>query len=231
MHLPKGYTAVTTVLLLVISAGAFTAGRRTAEFDEITVKKITVVDDEGRARVLLAGGYGPRRADLAGLLFINQEGVEAGELVYKGTRDSTVAVSAGAILTFDQFGNDQIVALSYDHDGGRKRQGLTIQDRPDSLTDRVVEAFRAVESATSKEERPWWSTTSRGFHDGSSRRGGSSGATYEPTAATSTRARSPAPPRSGSRVPPGRPPRRRSSDRWSESRRCSACPRPRPRDR
>ena len=153
MHLPKGYTAVTTVLLLVISAGAFTAGRRTAEFDEITVKKITVVDDEGRARVLLAGGYGPRRADLAGLLFINQEGVEAGGLVYTGTRDSTGAVSAGAILTFDQFENDQIVALSYDHDGGRKRQGLTIQDRPDSLTDRVIEAYRAVESATSKEER------------------------------------------------------------------------------
>jgi hypothetical protein len=153
MRLPKGYAAVMSVLLLVFSAGAFAAGRRTADFDEITVRKITVVDDEGRARVLLAGGYGPRRSDLAGLLFINQEGVEAGGLVYTGTRDSAGAVSAGAILTFDQFGNDQIVALSYDQDGGRKRQGLTIQDRPDSLTDRVMEAYRAVESATSQEER------------------------------------------------------------------------------
>ena len=153
MRLPKGYSAVTLVLLFVISAAAFTAGRRTAEFDEITVKKITIVDDEGRARVLLAGGYGPRRADLAGLLFINQEGVEAGGLVYTGKRDTAGAVDAGAILTFDQFGNDQIVALSYDQDGGRRRQGLTIQDRPDSLTDRLKEAYRAVESATSKEER------------------------------------------------------------------------------
>jgi hypothetical protein len=153
MRLPKWSSAVTLVLLLVISAAAFTAGRRTAEFDEIIVKKITVVDDEGRTRVLLAGGYGPRRADLAGLLFINQEGVEAGGLVYTGKRDTSGAVDAGAILTFDQFGNDQIVALSYDQNGGRKRQGLTIQDRPDSLTDRLKEAYRAVESANSKEER------------------------------------------------------------------------------
>ena len=108
MRMPKGYSAVTLVLLLGVAVAAFTAGRRTAEFDEITVKKITVVDEEGRARVLLAGGYGPRRADLAGLLFINQEGVEAGGLVYTGKRDSAGAVDAGAILTFDQFGNDQI---------------------------------------------------------------------------------------------------------------------------
>lgn len=153
MRLPMGYTVVTFVLLLVISAGAFTAGRRTAEFDEITVRKVTVVDDQGRTRVLLAGDYGPRRSDLAGLLFINQEGVEAGGLVYTGTRDSAGAVNAGAILTFDQFGNDQIVALSYDQAGGRKRQGLTIQDRPDSLSDRLIEAYRAIESATSEEER------------------------------------------------------------------------------
>jgi hypothetical protein len=153
MLLPKPHSAVTLVLLLVISAAAFAAGRRTAEFDEITVKKITVVDDEGRTRVLLAGGYGPRRADLAGLLFINEEGVEAGGLVYTGKRDTAGSVNAGAILTFDQFGNDQIVALSYDQDGGRKRQGLTIQDRPDSLTERLKEAYRAVESATSEEER------------------------------------------------------------------------------
>ncbi|MCL7981110.1 MAG: hypothetical protein M8862_01135 [marine benthic group bacterium] len=117
------------------------------------MKKITVVDDEGRTRVLLAGGYGPRRADLAGLLFINLEGVQAGGLEYTGKRDTSGTVDAGAILTFDQFGNDEIVALSYDQDGGRKRQGLTIQDRPDSLTDRLKEAYRAVESATSKEER------------------------------------------------------------------------------
>ncbi len=147
------YAAGSTALLLLIAVSAFSAGRRTAEFDEITVHKINVVDSEGRTRVLLAGGYAPRRPDLAGLLFINQEGVEAGGLVYKGTRDSVDGVRAGAILTFDQFDNDQIVALSYDQSGEQKRQGLTIQDRPDTLSDRVKEAYRAIDGAGSPEER------------------------------------------------------------------------------
>ena len=56
-------------------------------------------------------------------------------------------IQAGATLTFDQYRNDQIVALSYDHSGDRKRQGLTIQDRPDTLSDLVKEAYRAIEGA------------------------------------------------------------------------------------
>jgi len=145
--------ATVSTLLLVSFIAAFSAGRRTAQFDEITVGKINIVDAEGRTRVMLAGGYPPRREDLAGLIFINQEGVEAGGLVYTGTRDTTDGVEAGAILTFDQFDNDQIVALSYDQSGDQKRHGLTIQDRPDTLSDRVREAYRAVDGASSPEAR------------------------------------------------------------------------------
>ena len=153
MKVPRIYATVSTVLLLVTFVAAFGAGRRTVRFDEITVSKINIVDSEGRTRVLLAGGYPPRRSDLAGLIFINQEGVEAGGLVYTGTQDTVDGVQAGAILTFDQFRNDQIVALSYDQNGDEKRQGLTIQDRPDTLSDRVKEAYRAVDAAASAEER------------------------------------------------------------------------------
>ena len=153
MKAPKLYATVSTLLLLGLAVAAFGAGRRTAQFDEITVGKINIVDSEGRTRVILAGGYPPRREDLAGLIFINQEGVEAGGLVYTGTTDTADGVQAGAILTFDQFDNDQIVALSYDQSGDQKRQGLTIQDRPDTLSDRVKEAYRAIDGASSPEER------------------------------------------------------------------------------
>lgn len=147
------YAFFASSILLVVALAAFDTGRRTAEFDEITVHKINVVDEEGRTRVLLAGGYPPRRADLAGLLFINQDGVEAGGLVYTGTRDTANGVQAGATLTFDQYQNDQILSLSYDQGGTDKRQGLTIQDRPDTLSDRVKEAYRAIDGASSPEER------------------------------------------------------------------------------
>lgn len=153
MDSSRFFTAVVTVILFVVALAAFGAGRRTAEFDEITVHRINVVDGEGRTRVLLAGGYPPRRSDLAGLLFINQDGVEAGGLVYTGTRDTVEGVQAGAVLTFDQYQNDQILSLSYEQSGTDKRQGLTIQDRPDTLSDRVREAYRAIDGASSPEDR------------------------------------------------------------------------------
>ncbi len=153
MKLLRLHAAVSTPLLIMLSLAAFSGRQASNRFDEITVGKITVVDSAGRARVILAGGFPPRRAELAGLLFVNEDGHEAGGLVYQGTRDADGQIHAGAILTFDQYQNDQIVALQYEHLGARKRQGLTIQERPDTLSDLVKEAFRAIETAPTAELR------------------------------------------------------------------------------
>jgi len=153
MKLLKLHAAVSTILLIVLSVAAYSRPQASNRFDEITVSKITVVDSTGRTRVILAGGFPPRRAELAGLLFINEDGHEAGGLVYRGTKDADGQIQAGAILTFDQYRNDQIVALQYDHSGSRKRQGLTIQERPDTLSDILKEAYRAIETAPTAELR------------------------------------------------------------------------------
>ena len=153
MSFSRLYTVGSTVLLILFSVAAFTQNRPQDLFEEITVKRINVVDEDGNTRVILAGGFPPRRAALAGLLFINQDGIEAGGLVYQGTRDSLGDVQAGAILTFDQYQNDQIVALEYGQSGARKRQGLTIQERPDTLTDRVKDFYQAFETAETDEAR------------------------------------------------------------------------------
>lgn len=152
MTLIKLHAAASTIMLIVLSVAAF-SGQQPDRFDEITVGRINVVDSANRTRVILAGGYPPRRAELAGLLFINEDGHEAGGLVYTGTRDSLGNIQAGAILTFDQYRNDQIVALQYSHSGDRKRHGLTIQDRPDTLSDAVKDFYGAFERAASDAER------------------------------------------------------------------------------
>jgi hypothetical protein len=149
MRLLRLYAVASTALLVGLVVSAFSHQQSGEVFDEITVSRINVVDSAGRTRVILAGGYPPRRASLAGLLFINEDGHEAGGLVYTGTRNEDGEIDAGAILTFDQYGNDQIVALQYDHSGSRKRQGLTIQERPDTLSDLLKEAYRAIETAPS----------------------------------------------------------------------------------
>jgi len=124
-----------------------------ATFEEITVKRVNVLDDSGRTRVTLAAGYPPRRAELSGLLFHNENGTEAGGLVYYGQRKEDGTVEAGAILTFDQFEEDQVLALEYAHRGSLKRNGIKIMDRPDEMSDKVKELYRALQAATSDLER------------------------------------------------------------------------------
>ena len=135
------------------ASGSIEEPLRNAKFDEITVNHINVLDAEGRTRVTLAGGYPPRRGDLAGLLFHNEEGNEAGGLVYYGRRESDGQVNAGGILTFDQFQEDQVMTVEYAHHGDRKRNGIKIIDRPDTMSERVKQLYIAVESAKTDEER------------------------------------------------------------------------------
>ena len=117
----KLHVLASTVLLIALSIHAFSepssgsassdTAPPNAKFDEITVNRINVLDSEGHTRVTLAGGYPPRRADLSGLLFHHKNGSEAGGLVYYGQRQEDGAIQAGAILTFDQFQEDQILAI------------------------------------------------------------------------------------------------------------------------
>lgn len=58
----------------------------------------------------------------------------------------------------DQCNNDQIVALEYDQEGHRKQQGLTIQDRPDSLGPELVTLYRVLDKMP---RGPKWDSTYR----------------------------------------------------------------------
>ena len=119
---------------------------------ELTVERITVVDSMGNTRVILAGSFPPRRTRMAGLLFVHPSGVEAGGLVYAGEERNGV-VDAGGLLTFDKFGDDQIVALQSIEQGGRRTQGLIFQDRPDSLGPEILSYYRRIDPLPAGPER------------------------------------------------------------------------------
>lgn len=105
-------------------------GQRPVE--EIRAKRILIVDSTGTGRVLLASDY--KRDNSAGIYFFNQQGTEAGALAYNGKRGPNGAVEAYSVFTMDQYQSDEVVRLAFSQTGGQKRQGLTISDRPDSLT-------------------------------------------------------------------------------------------------
>jgi len=149
----KIHAVISTIAIigLVVMGAGDPPGERT--FQKITVSQIDVVDSEGRIRAQLAGEYGPRRKDLSGLLFHNEEGHEAGGLVYHGGIDEDGNVRAGAILTFDQYGDDQIMAMQYAQNGDRKRNGLTITDRPNEMGENLAQFYKDFSNAKTEEER------------------------------------------------------------------------------
>lgn len=132
--------ALTWLVIAVLVMGAF----RQQPPQEITVRRINVVDSAGNTRVILAGGFPPRRAAQAGLIFVHPSGVEAGGLIYTGEKRDGV-VDAGAVLTFDKYGDDQVTALSYRERNGQRTQGLTFQDRPDSLGTEILSYYRRID--------------------------------------------------------------------------------------
>lgn len=152
-HFLRLYVVLSTLAFVILFAMGNANPPQSRVFDKITVRQIDVVDSANRVRVQLAGEYGPRRADLSGLLFHNEDGNEAGGLVYSGKKDENGVIEAGAVLTFDQYAEDQIMAIQYAHRGDAKSTGLTISDRPDELGENLAAFYRAFSEAKTPEEQ------------------------------------------------------------------------------
>lgn len=149
LRLIKVYALLMTVLFTVMAFSGFTQSAQKQYFEEITAKRINVVDSTGKIKVRLGGDLGNR----AGILFYNEEGTESGGLLYSGKRDKGGKIDAFSLLTMDQFKSDQIVVLAYDHDGDRKRYGLTINDRPDVMSAQADEIIRELGQALKQAEQ------------------------------------------------------------------------------
>lgn len=145
------YSGLLTVALVftVIYGSSIGLARASAQqananqtFDEITVKKIKVVEPDGTLRAVLSSSagfnFGQRAQNgpirIAGLMFYNEEGEETGGLVYRG-RAIPGGQDADCTLTFDQYRQDQNVYLHHEEKKDaqmfRIEDGLTINQRPD----------------------------------------------------------------------------------------------------
>ena len=91
---------------------------------------------------------GPTRQRPAGVIFFNDEGDEAGGLVFGGRGGN-----AAASLTFDQYKQDQTVGISYNDTGGKRLAGLTVRDHVDIPLDQLIERFDAAQKLPTDEVR------------------------------------------------------------------------------
>jgi hypothetical protein len=132
---------VTTCAIVIIVTTGF-ARQSKSRFETIDVERINVIEKNGQVRLVITNkarspapmergqAFAYQPGNRAGMIFYNEEGTENGGITYTGQRDSTGKYEAVGSLTFDQYEQDQTIALQYLDANGRRRAGLAINDYP-----------------------------------------------------------------------------------------------------
>lgn len=115
--------------------------------DTLDVRRINLREADGTLRMVIAARDHfpglivrgreqphPGRTDSAGMLFFNDEGTENGGLIFGGKREGDRTSGFGH-LSFDQYEQDQVLALEQSEEAGRRSAGLSVADRPDAPLD------------------------------------------------------------------------------------------------
>jgi hypothetical protein len=134
------------------AAGQVSASPVGPVLDELTVKRINVVEDDGTLRIVIGnsthGRTAPMRGRLvehpgrnasAGLLFVNDEGTECGGLQYAGHRGVDGKEQMG-YLTVDDYEQNESLRLGMFQNGDASERFIEFTDQPGwSLVDMVEE--------------------------------------------------------------------------------------------
>jgi hypothetical protein len=163
----EAYAAGVSVVALVLALAAFRGpSSQKARFTEIDAERVNIVEPDGKLRLTLSNSHrlpdlmiggrmyplrGGTGAGSAGLIFFNDEGNENGGLVYSGKKTGE-GHRASAHLTFDQFDQDETLALSYQDVNGARRAGLTISDRSDIPVQVFAESVMAIRRLPATEQ-------------------------------------------------------------------------------
>lgn len=139
-----GYAIFTLLLFGYFAFSSFRKNSRPENMDELTVKRINVVGEDGSLRMVIsnetrqhsgriAGKDLPQRKRPAGIIFFNNEGNECGGLIYE-VNDSNKVINSGMSFTMDNYNNDQVVQIvnSEKYAKGQQniRRGLVINEFP-----------------------------------------------------------------------------------------------------
>lgn len=133
-------------LIILVSLMAFTNLRE--KFTVIDAERINIVNEKGQAVMVLSNrklmpgpsmngkDYPKEIADgreyLSGIIFFNELGDEVGGLLYNGIKKDS-SYSALGHLSFDQWKQNQVVAIQYLDNGKTRRSGLRVWDRPTNV--------------------------------------------------------------------------------------------------
>jgi hypothetical protein len=145
----RAYVVLSAIFMVVGLLSAFSARAAKTHFCEIDVERLNIVEKDGKLRMVIANkeltpgpiehgvpfGYGSGRR--TGLIFYDDEGTECGGLSFGSSRNGS-KYEAGAILAFDQYDQDQAIAMQQYESDSRRYTGLTIAEYPTSITSKQM---------------------------------------------------------------------------------------------
>lgn len=132
--------------------------------EELTVKRINVVEDDGTLRLVIGnsthGRTVPMRGELirhpgrhasAGLLFVNDEGTECGGLQFTGSGNEDGRVVQGGYMMFDDYEQNESFRVGMSQESGKSEKFVEFADLPDwSLADLIAETEGLDDAAAEK---------------------------------------------------------------------------------
>jgi hypothetical protein len=153
--------ATLAALTLILLAG-FGKSPKRVTFTEIDVERINILGARGKPVLVLSnrrlmpgpsmnGKDYPRsvaegRDLLSGMLFFNEQGDEVGGLLFNGFTKGTGPTDYAALghFSFDQWKQNQVLALQYNDHGNSRRAGFVVWDRPTDIpmTEELDRALR-----------------------------------------------------------------------------------------
>lgn len=167
-----GCTTMAAALSAVFLLTAAKDGPSRANFDEITVGRINIVEPDGTKRIIISnraqfpGAFTqgkeiarPDRRDFAGMLFLDEEGNENGGFIQKGSMSADGKISAGLSLTFDRYRQDQAMQIKHINDEKQGSSSLTFNDVPHySLTpiDEYHTLYKQANALPESERMAFW---------------------------------------------------------------------------
>lgn len=155
------YLGIYSVVVTAAFAGLVLMGARKpgpVDFDTINVHRINVREPDGTLRMVISdqarfpgailhGKEYPHPRAVAGMLFYNNEGTEAGGLIFSGKKSKDGKVASNLSLTFDRYDEDQQLQLVGSDDGGKNTfAGMRINDVPEES---IADYFEALDKAAS----------------------------------------------------------------------------------
>ena len=155
IRLLEWYAFFSTLVFCILLLTGFTKNTPKATFDEIDVQRINVVEKDGSLRLVIAnedrspaqvmsGKTFGHTGGRPGFIFYNDEGDECGGLgMAGGKKDGQINAFGG--LMFDQYKQDQVIALEYSDEAGQQKTGLTVLDRPRVALSDVIEQQSAIQ--------------------------------------------------------------------------------------